>query len=152
MVFESLLESILLKSAGKFVSGIDKSNLKIGIWSGKVLIENVSLQKNIVDMFDLPVNIVYSSIKKLSLKIPWKHLTSQPVDVLIDDIYLILTPKDKKYWTKRDFDKFDLKQALIEEYTNKLIEKFLKNQKSKEKKKKDAGYLERLTNKIVDNL
>jgi len=70
MVFEGLLESILVKSAGKFVTGIDKKNLKIGIWSGKVLIERVALNKNIVEMLDLPLKIKYSSIGKLLLEIP----------------------------------------------------------------------------------
>jgi vacuolar protein sorting-associated protein 13A/C len=57
MVFESLLERVLVPLASEYVTGIDKNNLKVGIWSGNVVIENVSLKKNLVDKLELPINI-----------------------------------------------------------------------------------------------
>lgn len=43
-MFESILEKVLLKAAGDYIEGIDSNNLKVGIWGGDVVIENVSLK------------------------------------------------------------------------------------------------------------
>lgn len=42
-MFESLIKSILDKVAGEYIQGLNKDNLSIGIFSGDVKIENVSL-------------------------------------------------------------------------------------------------------------
>jgi len=70
MVFESILEKILVPIASQYITGIDKKNLKVEIWSGNVVIENVSIKKNLVDKLELPVNIKQSTIGKFSLKVP----------------------------------------------------------------------------------
>jgi len=43
MVFEYIFERIMIPIVSKYISGIDKKNLKIGIWNGNVVIQNVSL-------------------------------------------------------------------------------------------------------------
>lgn len=67
MVFEGILESILLNAAGKYITGINQNHLKVGIWSGNVVVENVGLSKNLVKMLNLPLVIKHSSIGKLEL-------------------------------------------------------------------------------------
>ena len=37
-MLESILEKILLNYFGRFISGIDKNNLHLGVWRGDVLI------------------------------------------------------------------------------------------------------------------
>jgi len=60
-------------------------------------------------MLELPVKIEFSKIGRLSLKVPWKSITSSPVDVIVEDILLILTPTKENDWTTKDFDNFELK-------------------------------------------
>lgn len=43
-MFEKLLEGILSKFAGQYITGMDSKNLNIGIWNGNVEIEKVSLK------------------------------------------------------------------------------------------------------------
>lgn len=43
-MFEKILEKVLLTYFGRFISGLDKNNLKLGVWSGNVVIENVNLR------------------------------------------------------------------------------------------------------------
>ena len=40
-MFESLLEKLLNKFLGDYIQGFESNNLKIGIWSGNVIIQNV---------------------------------------------------------------------------------------------------------------
>jgi len=42
-MFETLLEKILQQKLGKYIEGLDKNNLKIGVWSGNILLENVQI-------------------------------------------------------------------------------------------------------------
>ena len=42
-MFEGLLERVLFSYLGKWIAGIDKNNLRLGVWSGNVQIENVGL-------------------------------------------------------------------------------------------------------------
>jgi vacuolar protein sorting-associated protein 13A/C len=74
-MFEKLLESILSTYLGRFIEGFDQNNLKVGVWSGNVQIENVSLKQQAVQMLDLPFRIKASTIGKLTLKVPWKKLS-----------------------------------------------------------------------------
>ena len=64
-MFEALLEKLLLKYLGRFISGLDKNNLHLGVFSGNVVIENVNLKEDILEMLDLPMIIKFSDIGKL---------------------------------------------------------------------------------------
>lgn len=44
-------------------------------------------------MLDLPVSLRFSHIGELKLKVPWKNLSSAPVEVFLDGVYLIISPK-----------------------------------------------------------
>lgn len=47
-MFEKILEKILIQYFGKFIIGLDKNNLKLGVWSGNVVIENVNINPEII--------------------------------------------------------------------------------------------------------
>jgi len=64
-MLESFLEKLLLYYFGKFIKGLDKNNLHLGVWRGNVIIENVTLKEDLLEMFGLPMKIIYSNIGKL---------------------------------------------------------------------------------------
>ena len=41
IMFEKVLEKILLNYFGEFIQGLDRNNLKLGVWSGNIVIEHV---------------------------------------------------------------------------------------------------------------
>ncbi|EAR90561.2 PH domain protein (macronuclear) [Tetrahymena thermophila SB210] len=151
-MFQSLISSVLDKVAGEYVLGLNKENLNIGIFSGEVKIENVSLNPNIVNMLELPINHQYSSIKKLELKVPLKNIGSMPVEVFLDGLYLIATPKEQKEWKFKDYNSFKTKLANVEAFAAECVQKIAAKQKEKLKGGQEAGYIQKLTMKIVDNL
>ncbi|KAL4496109.1 hypothetical protein ABPG72_015531 [Tetrahymena utriculariae] len=151
-MFQGLISSVLDKVAGEYVLGLNKENLNIGIFSGEVKIENVSLNPNIVSMLDLPINHQYSKIKKLELKVPFKNIGSKPVEVFLDGLYLVVTPKEQKDWTFKDLKAFKNKLSNIESFAAECVSKILAKQQEKNKVEKDAGYVQKLTMKIVENL
>lgn len=68
-MFESILERVLSKILGEFIEGFNASNLNVGVWSGDVEISQVSLKRDIIDMLELPLQIKFSKIGKLKLKV-----------------------------------------------------------------------------------
>ncbi len=46
-MFEKILQNILEKQLGQFIVGFDAKNLSIGVWSGDVIIENVSIKPEV---------------------------------------------------------------------------------------------------------
>lgn len=59
-MFEKILEKVLLTYFGRFISGLDKNNLKLGVWSGNVVIENVNLKQELIEILELPLKLKMS--------------------------------------------------------------------------------------------
>ena len=152
-MFESILEKVLQKQLGKFISGIDSNNLKIGVWSGCVVIENVSIKPEVLEMLELPITLKFSSIGKLSLQVPWKSLSSSPVEVNLEGVYLIISPKNKTEWTFVDYNTIIKKIELIEKFVNEYLQKITEKEKISQTKgseeDKQASYTEKLTMKVI---
>ena len=158
-MFESLLESILQKFLGKFIQGLNSQNLKLGVWSGKVVIENVSIKPEVLEMFEIPIALRFSSIGKLSLNVPWSSLSSSPVEVFLEKVFIIIGPKQQKDWKFIDYNTIMKKIELIENYVKQCIQKFVEKEKSLQESAtgvksadQQAGYFEKIKLRIIDNI
>ncbi|XP_050931802.1 LOW QUALITY PROTEIN: intermembrane lipid transfer protein VPS13C [Lates calcarifer] len=92
MVFESLVSDLLNRFIGNYVENLDKSQLKIGIWGGNVVLENLKVKENALSEFDVPFKVKAGQIGKLTLKIPWKNLYNDAVVATLDGLYLLVVP------------------------------------------------------------
>jgi len=101
-MLEKLLGELLNRFLGDYVEGFDPNNLSLSLWSGEVSIDNVRLKKEAVKMLGLPVNVRYSFIRKLRLKIPWKSLSASKTEVYLDGVYLILSYQPESDWQLRN--------------------------------------------------
>jgi vacuolar protein sorting-associated protein 13A/C len=108
-MFEKYLEQILKKQLGKFVSGFDSGNLSLGVWSGNIVIENVSIKPEVFQTMELPVELVYSYVGRLQIKVPWARLTTQPIEVVLDKVYMVVRPIAKESWKFFDFKALEIK-------------------------------------------
>lgn len=98
-MFEGLLEKILLAKLGKFIAGLDKDNLKVALWSGDIILENVYLKKDALLMFQLPLFLELGKIKRLRIKVPWTRLGSSPVEIFLGGLYIVVVPQEKSSWS-----------------------------------------------------
>uniref|UniRef100_A0AAY5L059 Vacuolar protein sorting 13 homolog C n=1 Tax=Esox lucius TaxID=8010 RepID=A0AAY5L059_ESOLU len=92
MVFESLVSDLLNRFIGDYVENLDKSQLKIGIWGGNVVLENLKVKENALSELDVPFKVKAGQIGKLTLKIPWKNLYNDAVVATLDGLYLLVVP------------------------------------------------------------
>uniref|UniRef100_A0A3Q3VQC9 Chorein N-terminal domain-containing protein n=1 Tax=Mola mola TaxID=94237 RepID=A0A3Q3VQC9_MOLML len=83
MVFESMVSDLLNRFIGDYVENLDKSQLKIGIWGGNIVLENLRVKENA---------LVSLRSWKLTLKIPWKNLYNEAVVATLDGLYLLVVP------------------------------------------------------------
>lgn len=154
-MFESILEKILVNSLGKFIEGLDSNSLKMSIWSGDISIGNIAVKREVFSQLQLPINMKFSYVGKLVLKIPWKSLGSSPVEVLLEDIFVILEPVTKDAWVPIDFmdvqQRIQFMESVISDYMNKITET-RKNLEGQPQAQEDEGMVGRLTNKIIDNI
>ncbi|XP_072517256.1 intermembrane lipid transfer protein VPS13C isoform X4 [Salminus brasiliensis] len=110
MVFESLVSDLLNRFIGDYVENLDKSQLKIGIWGGNVVLENLRVKENALSEFDVPFKVKAGQVGKLTLKIPWKNLYTEAVVATLDGLYLLVVPGAtdyKVFTTPYDAIKYD---------------------------------------------
>ncbi|EDW71988.1 uncharacterized protein Dwil_GK10679 [Drosophila willistoni] len=149
MVFEALVVDILNKVLGDYIENLDRNQLKIGIWGGDVVLQNLRIRDNALDDLDLPVQLVYGYLGKLVLKIPWKNLYSQPVIVDIDSLYVLVSPNNNVRYNAEKEAKYALEAKKV---ALDALEAERKKELDKDKPKADPGFTEKLTAQIVNNL
>ncbi|KAM8714231.1 hypothetical protein ACLKA7_014379 [Drosophila subpalustris] len=149
MVFEAVVVDVLNKVLGDYIENLDHKQLKIGIWGGDVVLSNLKIRENALDDLDLPVQLIYGYLGKLVLKIPWKNLYSQPVIVDIENLYALVSPNNNVRYNAEKEAKYELaaKKAALD-----ALEAARKKELELDQPKADAGFTEKLTAQIVNNL
>jgi N-terminal region of Chorein or VPS13 len=141
-----ILQYILPSILGSFISGIDKNHMRSNFFSGKVSLQGVSLNPNLLKPLGIPVKIRYSDIGKLEVKIPWLKRLKEPIEVYLEDLSILLESMN----SMEDFDiveqRIKFLEGLEEECSAKL--KGL----NKEAAESDGGSLEYYKILILDNL
>uniref|UniRef100_A0A667GVK4 Vacuolar protein sorting 13 homolog A n=1 Tax=Lynx canadensis TaxID=61383 RepID=A0A667GVK4_LYNCA len=86
MVFESVVVDVLNRFLGDYVVNLDTSQLTLGIWGGN---------ETAASQLDVPFKVKVGHIGNLNLTIPWKNLYTQPVEAVLEDIYLLIVPSSQ---------------------------------------------------------
>lgn len=154
---KSLLLSTLSSFLGKYVEGLSQENLKLGVWSGKLEFNNLSLKETALDGLNLPVSVRKGFLKTLNVKVPWSSLGSKPVEVVMDGIYLLATPLDLSVLKEEDIEKIILarKRELLyatDIMINAAISKFEADLSEESSNSSSASYIQQLSKRIIDNL
>ncbi|XP_019410461.1 PREDICTED: vacuolar protein sorting-associated protein 13A isoform X1 [Crocodylus porosus] len=151
MVFESLVVDVLNRFLGDYVVNLDSSQLKLGIWGGAVALKNLEIKENALSQLDVPFKVKAGHIGQLNLQIPWQNLYTQPVEAVLDGVYLLVVPTAS---IKYDAEK-EARQLLearqrelqrIEEAKQKIADQ------DKAKEEKQDTFVEKLVTQVIKNL
>ncbi|XP_042521533.1 vacuolar protein sorting-associated protein 13A isoform X1 [Dipodomys spectabilis] len=150
MVFESVVVDVLNRFLGDYVVDLDTSQLSLGIWKGAVALKNLEIKENALSQLDVPFKVKVGHIGNLKLIIPWKNLYTQPVEAVLEDIYLLIVPFSRiKYDPlKEEKQHIDAKQQelkRIEEAKRKVIDQ-------EHQEEKQDTFAEKLVTQIIKNL
>ncbi|XP_066460243.1 intermembrane lipid transfer protein VPS13A [Eleutherodactylus coqui] len=151
MVFESVVVDVLNRFLGDYVVNLDSSQLKLGIWGGAVALKNLEIKENALSQLDVPFKVKAGHIGKLDLKIPWKNLYTQPVEAVLDGVYLLIVPiASIKYDAEKEGKQFlEARQRellRIEEAKQKVADQ------EKPKEEKQDTFVEKLVTQVIKNL
>ncbi|KAF8078623.1 vacuolar protein sorting-associated protein 13, partial [Lyophyllum atratum] len=75
-----------------YVENLDLNQVNYGIGQGQLTLRNLRLKKGALDKFRLPVDVLQGHLGKLSLSLHWLNLGNQPVEILVEDVYLLVVP------------------------------------------------------------
>ncbi|KAJ2388531.1 Vacuolar protein sorting-associated protein 13, partial [Coemansia sp. RSA 2603] len=137
-MFEGVVATLLNRFLGNYVTNLETTQLKLGIWQGDVKLEKLRLKQDALDKLRLPVDIK----------------EGEPVRIHIDDVYVLATPCFQ--------EKFDPEREEEREYKRKMrklendelmhMQRVNKQNHVGGDQKKQASFTEQLVTKIVDNL
>ncbi|NXA14439.1 VP13A protein, partial [Sapayoa aenigma] len=151
MVFESLVVDVLNRFLGDYVVNLDSSQLKLGIWGGAVALKNLEIKENALSQLDVPFKVKAGHISQLNLQIPWQNLYTQPVEAVLDGVYLLIVPTASiKYDAEKEARQFlEARQRelqRIEEAKQKIADQ------DKIKEEKQDTFVEKLVTQVIKNL
>lgn len=146
------MAGLLNRFLGMYVKDFDPTNLKVGIWSGDVKLRDLQLRREALDQLKLPINVMHGHLGELTLVIPWSNLRGAPVKVLIEDVYLLASPKEEAAYDE-DEEEERRQRVKMEKLDNaELLKERNKEGMSQEEQQKNQSFTESLVTKIVDNL
>uniref|UniRef100_A0A8V0YK99 Vacuolar protein sorting 13 homolog A n=1 Tax=Gallus gallus TaxID=9031 RepID=A0A8V0YK99_CHICK len=151
MVFESLVVDVLNRFLGDYVVNLDSSQLKLGIWGGAVALKNLEIKENALSQLDVPFKVKAGHIGQLNLQIPWQNLYTQPVEAVLDGVYLLIVPTasikyDAEKEAKQLMEARQRELQRIEEAKQKIADQ------DKVKEEKQDTFVEKLVTQVIKNL
>ncbi|KAI1002652.1 Vacuolar protein sorting-associated protein 13 [Podosphaera aphanis] len=151
-MLEGLVASLLNRFLGMYIRNFDPKQLNVGIWSGDVKLRNLELRREALDQLKLPINVMEGHLGQLTLRIPWSNLRGQPVQVYIEDVFLLASPKEDAEWDEEEEER--RRQALKMEKLENAELLVVRSQESlsQEEQQKSQSFTDSLVTKIVDNL
>ena len=139
----------MLQDARRLHRGPAPESLKLGLWSGKIELQNLRVNTKAVDELSLPVRVESGTVGKLSVAIPWSSLGSTPVRIAIENVDVTLA-------SQTDPDPDTLQKVVEDALSAKLERADAACRRALEAKTEttetDPGYMRRLAAKVVDNL
>lgn len=151
MVLTSTIAGILNRFLGEYVSGISSENMDVSLWNGKITLNNIAIKPEAIDQLDIPLTLKYSKLGNLFINASLTSISSQPVEVILNDLVLVLQTKDRSTWD--DLNCLDGSKiwAILENFKALVKEKFntTEGNSGGEVKDEDIGGL---VQKIIDNV
>ncbi|KAJ2551316.1 Vacuolar protein sorting-associated protein 13, partial [Coemansia sp. RSA 1878] len=155
-MFEGVVATILNRFLGNYVTNLETTQLKLGIWQGDVKLEKLRLKTDALDKLRLPVDIKEGWLGTLTISIPWSNLKGEPVRIHIDNVYVLATPRFQENFDPEREDEREYKRKMQHLENDDLLrqQQLLKKKgaTSAGEEKKQASFTEQLVTKIVDNL
>ena len=146
-----MVASILEKHLGQYVLGLKKENLKIAVNNGTVYLENLEVNRSLFESLNLPITVKRGCIGKLQVSIPWTNLEKEPTSLLIEDICLLVIPKEAKY-----DQNYKEKEQITKEKALDLLEltkvDLYEAPKEAPKKEKKKSFLDKMQEKVLRNV
>ncbi|TFK57082.1 DUF1162-domain-containing protein [Heliocybe sulcata] len=89
---KEVLNVVFNRVLAPYIENLDLNQVNYGIGQGQLTLRNLRLKKGALDKFRLPVDVLEGHLGTFTLSLHWMNLGNQPVEVLIEDVYLLVVP------------------------------------------------------------
>ncbi|KAJ7706184.1 vacuolar protein sorting-associated protein 13 [Mycena rosella] len=118
----------------------------------QLTLRNLRLKKGALDKFRLPVDVLEGHLGKFTLSLHWMNLGNQPVEVMVEDVYLLVVPSPQSNDDPEEEEK-RAQAAKAERLENaELLHMRGQAESSSGDTPQSQGLWESLTAKIINNL
>ena len=99
-MMEGIIAPTLERLLGQYIVDLPREQLRVGLWSGVLRLENVRLKPDAFEALKLPFAVREGTIALLELKIAWKTLLlrSHPICVTLEGVALTASPRAEDEW------------------------------------------------------
>ncbi|KAG8691548.1 hypothetical protein FRC11_001538 [Ceratobasidium sp. 423] len=122
--------------------------------SSQLSLRGLKLKKGALDKFRLPVDVLEGYVGTFTLTIPWQNITGRPVEVYIEDVYLLAVPAAESAFDPAEDE--ERKQATKQERLNAAEIVRVRGQMADASTTNDSqqhqGLIESITGRIVNNV
>ena len=149
------IRQILENNLSKFISHINLEALGLG---GDVILSNLELKLDAIqDLLSIPLAFVVSfgNIKDLRIHIPWTHLLSQPIEIRLANVEIVLIARNELdyrrlqlEYTKRNMKKSENLNGNSGQHENQELKDILNNENESNNGKSDSQSQENKKKKI----
>ncbi|KAJ7597035.1 vacuolar protein sorting-associated protein 13 [Mycena floridula] len=148
---KEVLNVIFNRILAPYVENLDMNQVNYGIGQGQLTLRNLRMKKGALDKFRLPVDVLEGHLGTFTLSLHWMNLGNQPVEVLIEDVYLLVVPSiQTAYNAKEEEERAQANKA------ERLESAELLHMRGQAESTSDSpqpqGLWESLTAKIINNL
>ena len=147
------MSSLLNDYLGSFIEGLDPSQLRLNVWSGKVHLKSLSIKPTALDGLHLPVRVLSGRVSSLRLEANWRALTSQPVKVELEGVDLLLGPRTAPASPSTDGDEEEKSfQSKLRSLS--AVEEFRLHAEAEAASTESSttSYMKRLTATVINNV
>lgn len=158
MVFESVIANLLNAYLGHFIDDVNASQLQLGAWKGNVELKNLAIKEDAFASLDLPFKIIHGHVGKLTAIIPWSSLYSSPVQLSLQDVFVVAVPNvseeyDDDIEAERAWQAKRKQLNLIEATRRSLDPKVDQKRKNlNEVAQEDDGFVTKLAAQVIRNV
>ncbi|TCD71537.1 hypothetical protein EIP91_008918 [Steccherinum ochraceum] len=149
---KEVLNILFNRILAPYVMNLDMNQVNYGIGQGQLTLRSLQLKKGALDKFRLPVDVIEGHLGKFTLSLHWMNLGNQPVEILIEDVYLLVVPSSENGYDPEEEER-RMQAAKAERLENAEL-LHIRGQAEQEDgdKQQSQGLISSLITKIVNNL
>ncbi|CAF1623632.1 unnamed protein product [Rotaria magnacalcarata] len=144
MVLKTFINYLINKYLKNYIERFDYEKVKLNLTSGKICLENLRVKPEALAYLNIPVTVAVGYLEQLKVSIPWNTLTSNPTEIHIEGLYLLIVPKN------------EMSQDLSEHYAEKFkrVQQKLDNLRNTASvhDNKETAFVERMKFQVMANL
>ena len=102
-MLESYITPLVLSYVSKYVKNLKPSDLQLSFWGGDAVLKNLELRLDVLEKeLGYPLEFRSGRVQELTIHIPWTAIGSEPVEIQLNNVELVLKLKDVRVhaWNK----------------------------------------------------